>query len=109
MSRLRRWRGLGTFLGLVALLATHEIRAEDGPRGARWVGADAAIYLEVTHPDTLVDRLTGDQFQRLLDAVPGYEQALRGNDYRKFRAVVDLVASNLGTTWEQGLRDLAGG
>ena len=44
-----------------------------------------------------------------MDALPNYKRSLKGDSYRQFRAVVDRLADTLGTTWQQGLRDLKSG
>lgn len=94
-------------IGITATIAGGT-RAE-APGGARLVGSEAVIYAELVQPTALIDRVTGEGFQKRLAAVPGYTQALQQKDYRNFRALVDFVAGALGTTWEQGLGELAGG
>jgi len=107
MSRSRMLR-LGWGWVVVAGAATAAARAEV-PAAAKLVGPEAVVYLEVGRPSELIDRLTGDRFGALLDATPAFAEALRKDDFRKFRAVVDLVAAKLGTTWPQTARDLTGG
>ncbi|HEX8203013.1 MAG TPA: hypothetical protein VF590_21230, partial [Isosphaeraceae bacterium] len=100
----RRWL---LAIGGAAMLAAGA-RAEP-PRPARLVGADAVIYAELLRPADLIDRATGPRLQEALAAIPGAAEALNGQAYLDFRAKVDFVAGLLGTTWEQGLADAAGG
>jgi hypothetical protein len=107
---LRRARSSVRLRWLLAplVLAAGTARAESPP-AARLVGPDAVFYAEINRPGTLLDRAADERVQAALEAVPGYKAALQKSDYRQFRAVVDFVAGALGTTWEDGLRDLTGG
>src|SRR5438067_1905646 len=111
MSGQSTGRRGGGFLGIgvaVWLLVAGTAGAE-APAAARLVAADAAIYAELGRPGAAIDRVTDERFRRMLDAVPGYADALKRDDVRHLRAVVDFVANTLGTTAEKGLRDLTGG
>lgn len=107
-GRLRFGSGTGLF-GLVLVLAVSTAARAEAPHPARWIGADAALYLEVSRPSQLLDRVLDDQFQKALRAIPGYSRALQGGSFDKARAVVETIAGQLDTTWAQGLRDLTGG
>ncbi len=98
-----RLLALGLLLG-VPIVAT----AQEVP-GSRWVSNEAFFYAEVPHPVSAIDRATSDRVASLLKAVPGYQKALEGPDVRKVFDVVNLVASQLGTTWDKAARDLTGG
>jgi len=91
-------------LGL-SLMVAGLARAE-GPRGAEWIASDAAIYVEVTRPADLVARLTGETVRKLVGRPPS---SLEGDGFRDGRRAVGAVALALGTTWDRGLLDLAGG
>jgi len=107
MSRSRRlWIGWGWVV--IAWAATPGVRAEV-PAAAKLVGPEAVAYAEIARPAELIDRLTGDRVRSLLDATPAFAEAMKQDDFRKFRAVVDLVAAKLGTTWPRAARDLTGG
>jgi hypothetical protein len=75
---------------------------------SRWVGQDTALYLEIPKPGAVLDRVTSESFQQALNGVPQYRRYLNSPGYKTARAVVDVVAGKLGTTWEKGLRDLTG-
>lgn len=79
------------------------------PNGRDWVGPNAAIYLEVPEPGVLLDRLMDPKTRSMLDGIPQYRKFLGSPDYQKAMAGVDFISTLLDTTWEKGLRDLAGG
>jgi hypothetical protein len=109
VGRVRSGGGWAGWLVVgVAATLVGGARAEP-PRAARLVGADAVVYAEVIRPTALIERVADEHFQETLAAIPGYAEALKGQNYRDFRAQVDFIAGLLGTTWEQGLGDLAGG
>ena len=93
---------------LVAAASARIARA-DGPRGAEWASKDAVIYVEATHPEILLDRLTDPKMQGRLAAIPQYEKAIKGEQFKQLTAGVQFVSSLLETTWDEGLRKLAGG
>jgi hypothetical protein len=112
MARQVRGPGRGVVLAAVGWgcwLLIPAFALAESPGSSRWVAEDAAIYLEVARPAELLDRIHGESFQKLLGAIPAYARYLKSDDYRKARAVVDFVADKLDTTWDKGLRDLAGG
>ncbi len=90
-------------------LANAAIVQAEAPKASRWAGPGAYLYVEITRPEVLIDRASSDRINGLLKAVPGYAKALEGDQYRTFRTVADVVAGQLGTTPEKGLRDLTGG
>ncbi len=106
-----RWRRVGRsfWMGLALWGVTAVSARAEGPRTAGWVSNEALIYAEIRQPGALLDQLRSDQVQDLLQAVPGYSKALKQPNYRQFLAVVNLVADALGTTWDEGLRELTGG
>ena len=99
----RSWVGVMTLAVLVATA-----RAEP-PRTARLVAPDAVFYAEVGRPGQVLDRLADARLQAVLEAAPGYRDALKKEQVVQLRQVVQVVAQQLGTTAEQGLRDLTGG
>lgn len=105
MRRVRCLVGIaivGASLAPVALSA-------DEPRGARWVAEDALIYIETAKPEDLLDRALSQRIQKLLHAVPNYDAALKRPEFVQFQGVVEYVSGLLDTTWDEGLRKLAGG
>ena len=67
------------------------------------------VCLEVPHPEILIDRLTEPQIQQYLGILPQYRKLLEGDQFQQLKAVVNMVAAQVGTTWDRGLRDLTGG
>src|SRR5262249_17739012 len=73
------------------------------------VAGDAAICLEVPRPDRLIDRLLDPQYQAYVKLAPRYKKFLENKNFADLRGVAKVIAAELGTTWDQGLRDLTGG
>ncbi|MDR3638297.1 MAG: hypothetical protein P4L84_31125 [Isosphaeraceae bacterium] len=106
-------RRLGIRLGILAPVvltfgAALPARGEV-PKISRWVGNDAVIYVEAARPAELLDQVTGVSFQKLLGTIPVYSRYIKSDDYQRGRQVLDLIAGQLDTTWDKGLRDLVGG
>lgn len=78
-------------------------------QGSDLLGPETLIYAEVSRPGDLLDRLTGDRVVELLEAVPAYSEALEDPQFGELRQVVEFVAGQLETTWDEGLRTLSGG
>ncbi len=76
---------------------------------ARWIAADAVAWLEVPRPELVIDRLTDPRIESYLKVLPQYQKYVKSKDFRELRNVVESVATQLDTTWEQGLRDLTKG
>ncbi len=77
--------------------------------GARSIAADAVVCVEIQRPDRLIDRVTDARFQDYLKLLPPYQKLLKDPKFGELRGVVNLIAAQLDTTWDQGLRELAGG
>ena len=95
--------------GCLALACFCARASAEGPEAAHLAAPDALFSFEITRPAAVVDRIEGPRVQALLDGVPGYREATQGEDYRKFRAGVDLVSTRLGMPWQRALRELTGG
>jgi len=90
--------------GWLLLAAVPALAGE--PRGAEWVASDAAVYVEFARPADLIARLTGETVRSLAGSSPTY---LESDGYRDGRKAIGALALALGTTWDRGLLDLAGG
>jgi hypothetical protein len=110
VRKARSW-GIGVAAAALAV-ASAGARAGDPadvPEAARWVSADAVVYLELPRPAALVERLTDERLRGPLQAIPPVKAALEKEQFRKLAEVADAVARKLGTTREKALRDLTGG
>ncbi len=108
-SALARWWLLFS-VGLLAVVTGGVGRAlAEVPKASRLVQSDAVIYLEATRPSDLVDQVAGGSFQKLLSTIPQYSRYIKSEDYSRGREILDFVLSKLDTTWDKGLRNLAGG
>ncbi len=76
---------------------------------ARNLDPDAVACLEIPHPEALFDRLLDPATQKYLGVLPQYRRFLEGDQFKQVKAVANVIAMQLGTTWERGLRDLTGG
>ena len=85
------------------------LAGEAGPAAARWVSADAVIFLEMPKPAALIDRLTDERLLGPLSSIPSVKAALESDKVRQIKDVADLVAGKLGKSPEEALRDLTGG
>jgi hypothetical protein len=93
----------------VAILAQAVVaRAGDKPAPGA-TDPTPVIALEVPHPDLLLDRLTDPRIQHSLKLLPQYRKFLEGPQFKQIQAVSGLIAGQLHTTWDRGLRDLTGG
>ena len=96
-------------VALVAVAASR-IALADGPRGAEvdLEGCPRLYRPRATHPQILLDRLTDPKMQDRLRAIPQYEKFLKGDQFKQLKAGVSFVSSILETSWDDGLRKLAG-
>ncbi len=97
--------GLAAFASSAAMAGTDTSAAD----GARSIAADAVVCVEIQRPDRLIDRVTDPRFQDYLKLLPQYQKLLKDPKFAELRAVVNLIAAQLDTTWDQGLRALTGG
>ncbi|WP_406693579.1 hypothetical protein V5E97_21310 [Singulisphaera sp. Ch08] len=112
MPRLGHRMRLGIFCEFAGLLFAWGVSASVGGEvvhASRWIAGDAAIYLELSQPSPLLDRLLTEKYQNALTAVPGYERYTESEAYKKAVAELARASEKLGTTWQQGLRDLTAG
>ena len=83
---------------------------ESSPKdAARSIAADAIVCLEIQRPDRVIDRFTDPRFQDYLKLAPQYKKLLSDPKLGELRKVVDVIAGQLDTTWDQALRALTGG
>ena len=90
-----------TLAGL--LVSASSSRAE---HGAAFLAPDPLIYLEIAHPESLLDRLESERVRGFLNAIPGYDAALDSPQLQQLRQVAEFVSAQLDTTWNEGLRRL---
>lgn len=83
--------------------------AADKPAPPAASASEPVITLELPHPALLVDRLIDPRVQQPLRLLPPYRKFLEGPQFRQLQAVVTMVSTQLGTTWDRALRDLSGG
>jgi hypothetical protein len=74
-----------------------------------WIAADAVLCLEIPHPDRLIERLTDPRILDYAQGLAQYRNAIQSKNFRELSSVVKLIAAQLDTTWDQGLKDLTGG
>jgi hypothetical protein len=104
-------RCLGILVYLSAFSIGHAARGDvsDDPAAPVLLSKDAVIALEVPSPGRLIDRLTDPRIQDFLVTLPQYRKALEGKPFRDVASIIKVVAAQLNTTWDKGLKDLTGG
>ena len=103
---------LGLILSASLGLLLPSARAQTDPKNvepAHEIGLDAVVCVEIPQPEALIDRLLDPRTQKYLSVLPQYRQFLEGEQFKQLQAVANLIATQVGTTWERGLRDLTGG
>ncbi len=70
---------------------------------------DPLVFLVVPRPEPLIDRLTDSRFLSYLNLSTRYQAFQKSKRATELRAVLKLVATQLGSTWDQALCDLTGG
>ena len=71
--------------------------------------SETVLCLEIPHPDRVIDRLTDPRIQEYLRLSQAYEKFASGKQIEELRTVAGVIAGELNTTWQEGLRDLTGG
>jgi hypothetical protein len=94
---------LGIFGGPASAFAD-----EQPDSGASFLDPETLIYIEVSRPETLLDRAFSERLRGFLGTIPAYREALDNPQLEELRQVAEFVAGQLGTTWEDGLRTLVG-
>jgi hypothetical protein len=103
---------VGIFILALASVALPSVRAGIEPSStdaARSIAADAVVCVEIPQPERLIDRATDPRVQDYLELLPQYQKLLKNPKFGELRAVLNLIASQLDTTWDKGLRELTGG
>jgi hypothetical protein len=103
---------IGFLVLALASLASLPAKAGIEPNSTtadRSIAADAVACVEIPQPVRLIDRGTDPRFQDYLKLFPQYQRLLKHPKFSEASAVVKLIASQLGTTWENALRELTGG
>ncbi len=70
---------------------------------------ETVLALELPNPVGAIDRLLDPKMQEYLKLSQAYQKFASGKQLTELRNVAGVVASQLGTTWEEGLKDLTGG
>ncbi len=83
--------------------------ADDKKDSTKPAEPETVVCLELPHPERLLDRLTDPRIQGYLNLFPQYQKFASGKQLADLRGVAGVIASQLDTTWEAGLRDLTGG
>jgi hypothetical protein len=92
-----------------AVVCAAAAAADDQKVPATPTEPDAVVCLELPHPERLIDRFFDPRIQGYLKLLPQYQKFSSGKQLADLRGVAAVIASQLDTTWEQGLRDLTGG
>ena len=99
---------LSTTLTLFLPLAHGQTRTVNG-QVARSLALDPAVCIEIPNPEALLDRVLDPRTQKYLNVLPQYRRFRQGDQFRQVQLFANMIAIQLGTTWEKGLRGLTGG
>lgn len=95
---------------LVVLGPAALVLAGDTPLPSREsAGPAPVLVIDISRPELLLDRLTDPRVQQGLQLLPAYRHFIEGPQSKQLKMVASLIAGQLHTTWDQGLRDLTGG
>ena len=71
--------------------------------------SETVVALELPQPVQVIDRLLDPKMQEYLKLSQAYQKFASGKQLTELQNVAGVIASQLGTTWDEGLRDLTGG
>ncbi|HVA45643.1 MAG TPA: DUF3352 domain-containing protein [Pirellulales bacterium] len=95
---------------LVCLVGLCDSVARGQATDAAKLAPETAVwYAELANPGPLLDFALASKTRKLLENVEGYQKYLRSDQYQQLQAVVGVLETRLGTTWEAAVRDLLGG
>lgn len=90
--------------GLAPLGQTHA--AIDDPISL--MPESSVVYLEISRPQEVLDRLTSKSLYEHIQALPGVDEYYKSDEYSKARLAIALLEAGIGRTWIQAIKDLAG-
>lgn len=93
----------------VAVLLAGVPAATQAADPIRLLPESAAIYVELTQPETLLDPLLAPKTVELLEGIDAYQKYLQSKQYGELQSVVAVLEGKTGVDWQAGLRDLVGG
>jgi len=96
-------------LALTALIVQTAKAAEQAPPAAQWIGKDAVIVVELSHPKPLLDLAMGQKVATAVTAVPGYQKVVSGPEFEQFLGLVKYIELRLGNDWKTAVRKLVEG
>ncbi len=103
-------RGLLSGISAVVLFSTAVASfADDQKDAAKAADSQTIVRLELPHPELVLDRLLDPRMQGYLKLSQQYQKFTSGKQLTELRTVAGVIAGQLNTTWEEGLRDLTGG
>jgi len=76
---------------------------------SQWIPSDAALVLDVTRPESLLDPILAPKFAAAVTSLPLYAQVKSNPGFGQFFNVVALLETRLKTDWRTGARKLLGG
>src|ERR1035441_7358868 len=80
--------------------------ADDKKETPKPADSETVLCLELPHPERVLDRLLDPRMQDYLKLSQQYQKFAGGKQLAELRGVAGVIAGQLNTTWEEGLRDL---
>jgi len=97
-------------LATLALIVPAALAAEQAPPPAvEWIGKDAVLVVEMSHPQALLDLALGSKVARAVAGVPGYQKAVSGPQFQQLLGLVKYLELRLGNDWQTSVRRLVEG
>ena len=92
---------------LVSLAAAPAVAPAADP--AKLMPETTAAYVEIAHPEAILDVLLSPATNELLAGLDPYQRYLKSKEYGQLQAVVAILELRLGEKWQPALRELVGG
>jgi hypothetical protein len=96
-------------LAMAVTLALPGLSPAKADEPAAWIAGDAVAFVELRRPGDLIDLARDPRIVAAARSNVALDRQLKSPQLRDLRSLAQFLAANLDTTWEEGLRDLAGG
>ena len=93
---------------VVLTTATSWVRAE-GKTAAELFPASTVFYAEIARPRKILDLVLKHPLRERIESLDQYQQAVSGQGYLQFKAVVAIVEAQLGINWQEAVAALTEG
>ena len=103
---MRRFLAVILVFAVCSLLSPRTVHAQEL---ARLVPQDAVIYVEVSDPSKIVERLLAPDILGVLESVDQFRQFTQSDQFARLHAFVAYMETKLGANWRDAISDLSSG